>query len=174
MNGNKNYPCNLEIHIIFPSCVILTLSKLRLINWHYGRVKWVPVTMSWRVLSLRMEERPAIWRVAANTLNKQSLTGDKVWSCSLGVGRGAFISSPSKRILLRNVQTKSLGPGLTFWHDISHGKGTWDLILGMLGTCVGLFTYSSSSQGINKILIRFSGCEGCYVGERGHGKSRGL
>ena len=28
--------------------------------------KWVPVTTSWRVLRLRMEERPPIWRVAAN------------------------------------------------------------------------------------------------------------
>jgi hypothetical protein len=30
-----------------------------------------------------------IWRVAANILNKQSRTADKVWSSSLGVGRGA-------------------------------------------------------------------------------------
>jgi hypothetical protein len=27
-----------------------------------------------------------IWRVAANILNKQSLTADKVWSSSLGLG----------------------------------------------------------------------------------------
>ena len=33
---------------------------------------WVPVTTGWRVLSLRMEERPPIWRVAANKLNNQS------------------------------------------------------------------------------------------------------
>ena len=31
----------------------------------------VPVTTAWRVLRLRMEERPPIWRVAANKLNKQ-------------------------------------------------------------------------------------------------------
>jgi hypothetical protein len=30
-----------------------------------------------------------VWRVAANTLNKQSRTVDKGWSTSLGVGRGA-------------------------------------------------------------------------------------
>ena len=36
-----------------------------------GPCLWVPVTTSWRVLRLRMEERPLIWRVAANKLNKQ-------------------------------------------------------------------------------------------------------
>jgi hypothetical protein len=34
--------------------------------------KWVPVTTAWRVVRLRMEERPLIWRVAANVLRKQS------------------------------------------------------------------------------------------------------
>ena len=58
--------------------------------------KWVPVTTAWRVLRLRMEERPPIWRVAANKLNKQSRTADKGWSSSLGVGRGANNASPWK------------------------------------------------------------------------------
>ena len=35
-----------------------------------------------------------IWRVAANTLNKQSRTADNGWSSSLGVGQGANNSSP--------------------------------------------------------------------------------
>jgi hypothetical protein len=35
-----------------------------------------------------------VWRVAANTLNKQSRTADKGWSSSMGVGRGANNSSP--------------------------------------------------------------------------------
>ena len=47
---------------------------------------WVPVTMAWPVLRLRMEERPPIWRVAANKLNKQSRTADKGWSSSLVLG----------------------------------------------------------------------------------------
>jgi hypothetical protein len=34
--------------------------------------KCVPVTTIWPVLGLRMEERPPIWRVAENMLNKQS------------------------------------------------------------------------------------------------------
>ena len=50
---------------------------------------FVPVTTAWRVLRLWIEERPPIWRVAANKLNKQSWTADKGWSFSLGVGRGA-------------------------------------------------------------------------------------
>jgi hypothetical protein len=65
--------------------------------------KWVPVTTAWRVLRLRVEERPPIWKVAANILNKQSRTADKGWSSSLGVGRGANNASPSKKTLLRNI-----------------------------------------------------------------------
>jgi hypothetical protein len=42
---------------------------------------------------LRMEERPPIWRVAANILNKQSRTADEGWSSNLGVGRDANNSS---------------------------------------------------------------------------------
>jgi hypothetical protein len=42
-----------------------------------GPYKWVPVTTAWRVLRLRMEERPPMWRVAANILNKQSRTAEK-------------------------------------------------------------------------------------------------
>jgi hypothetical protein len=40
-----------------------------------------------------MEERPPIWRVGTNVLNKQSRTADKGWSSSLGVGRGVENSS---------------------------------------------------------------------------------
>jgi len=47
--------------------------------------KWVPVTMAWVVLLLRLEEWPPIWRVATNILNKQSWAADKVWSSSLGI-----------------------------------------------------------------------------------------
>ena len=64
--------------------------------------KWVPVTTAWRVLRLRMEERPPIWRVAANKLNKQSGTADKGWSSSLRVGRGVNNASPWKP-MLRNT-----------------------------------------------------------------------
>jgi hypothetical protein len=60
---------------------------------------WVPVTTTWRVLRLRMEERPPIWRVAVNKLNKQPRTADKGWSSSMGVGRGANNPSPWQGML---------------------------------------------------------------------------
>jgi len=49
----------------------------------------------WHCMSsgMQMEERPPIWRVAANTLNKQSQTANKGWFSRLGVERGANNSS---------------------------------------------------------------------------------
>jgi hypothetical protein len=52
------------------------------------RDMWVPAPTTRRVLRLRMEERPPIWWVAANILNKQQRTADKGWSSSLDVGGG--------------------------------------------------------------------------------------
>jgi len=45
---------------------------------------WALITTAMRVLKLRLEERPPIWKVAANILNKQSRTADKGCSYSLG------------------------------------------------------------------------------------------
>jgi hypothetical protein len=78
--------------------------------------KWVPVTTAWGVLGLRMEERPPIWRVAANISNKQSRTADKGWSSSLGVWRGADNCSPLKLTLLRNIH-KASDPDCYFGMD---------------------------------------------------------
>ena len=61
-----------------------------------------------------MEERPPIWRVAANILNKQSRTADKRWSTSFGVGLGANNSSTQKRFTLRNVHTERT----RLWTDV--------------------------------------------------------
>ena len=61
---------------------------------------------------------------AANILNEQSRIANKGWSSSLGVGRGANISSLLKRILLRNIHRQSLGPGLILWYDLSKERGT--------------------------------------------------
>jgi len=52
------------------------------------------VTMAWSNLRLRIEERPPIWKVAANILNKQSRTADKGWFSTLGVERGVDNYSP--------------------------------------------------------------------------------
>ena len=45
-------------------------------------------------VGLRIEERPPLWRVAVNKLNKQPRKTDEGWSSSLGVGRGANNPSP--------------------------------------------------------------------------------
>ena len=72
---------------------------------------WVPVTTAWRVIRLRMEERPPICRVAANKLNKQSRTADKGWSSSLGFGWGANNSSPWKIQMLRTTRRRDASSG---------------------------------------------------------------
>jgi len=53
---------------------------------NYIHDKWVPVTMAWYVIKLQMEDRPPVWRVAANILNKQSWIANMGWSYSLGIG----------------------------------------------------------------------------------------
>ena len=82
------------------------------------------ITTAWCILWLQIEEQPPVWRVATNILNKQSQTVEKGWSSSLEVGQGANNSSPSKHILLQNIHTESLGPGLILWYDLSKGRGT--------------------------------------------------
>jgi hypothetical protein len=113
------------------------------------------VTTAWRVLKLRMEERPPIWRVAVNILNKQSRTADKGWSSSLGVGRGAN-ASPSKNHFKKHSQGEMLtletkqsggkllpqsdlqgGRGGGKYHAASNRKGTFCEVRGMLGACIG-------------------------------------
>jgi len=48
--------------------------------------KWVPVTTARRVLSFWTEERPPIWKVGANILNKQSRTAEGGSHPALGLG----------------------------------------------------------------------------------------
>jgi hypothetical protein len=50
------------------------------------RDKWSLVTTAWRVFRLRMEERPPIWRVAANIFNKQSRTAEMGGPPAWGLG----------------------------------------------------------------------------------------
>ena len=54
--------------------------------------KWVPLTTVWRFLRLLKEERPPMWRIAANIFKKQSWTESKEWSPNVGAGRSANIS----------------------------------------------------------------------------------
>ena len=75
--------------------MMISLSNVvELLNVSYGwqkynRGTWVSVATAWRVLRFRIDERPSIWRIAANILNKQWRTADTGWSSSLGVGRVA-------------------------------------------------------------------------------------
>ena len=66
-----------------------------------------------------MEERPLIWRVAVNILNKQLRTSDKWWSSSLRVGRVA--RTPHHKNI--SVIQKGLRPGLILWFNPHNGKG---------------------------------------------------
>jgi len=59
-----------------------------------------------------MEERPPIWRVTANILNKQSRTADKEWSSSLGEGWGSGLGEVLKSPHCKNYPvTKCLQIG---------------------------------------------------------------
>jgi hypothetical protein len=72
-------------------CIKLSTNELIQIVFH---VISGSITTAWRVLTLRLEERPPIWSVAANILNKQSRTSDKGWASRFGVVRGANKFSP--------------------------------------------------------------------------------
>jgi len=64
--------------------------------------KWVPGTTAWRILRLRREERPPIWRVATDILNKQggqpTRSGPPVW------GLGEVLTTP-QRINVASYET---------------------------------------------------------------------
>jgi hypothetical protein len=71
----------------------------------------VPVTTAWRVLSLRMEERPPIWRVTENKLSSRGgpkRAGHPAW------GLGVVLTIPHcKNISCYKMFTqKNLLPGL--------------------------------------------------------------
>ena len=60
-----------------PPVLKFRMSGVKLALFMLSPCLWVPLTTAWRVLRLWMEERPPIWRVAANKLNKQSRTAEK-------------------------------------------------------------------------------------------------
>jgi hypothetical protein len=57
-----------------PASYVLKIHLNIILPFITGPSKYVCVTTARFVLLLRMEERPTIWRVAANILNKQSRT----------------------------------------------------------------------------------------------------
>jgi hypothetical protein len=59
-----------------------------------------------------LEERPPIWRVAANVLKKQSRTADKGGPPDWGLGERLTTPHRENVFLLRNIHRQSVGPGL--------------------------------------------------------------
>jgi hypothetical protein len=69
--------------------------------------KWVPVTKAWRVLRLRMEERPSLWRVATCILNRQS--GQPTRSSPAAWRFDEVLTTPDRKNF-----TKASGLGFSF------------------------------------------------------------
>ena len=66
-----------------------------------------------------MEERPPIWRVAADVLNKQYRRADEGWSSSLGVRRDARNRRCSEAVTCTVPRTWN-----DSLYDLSNEKGT--------------------------------------------------
>jgi hypothetical protein len=78
-----------------PRAVVPSVRHLTILVDIANLVRWVPCHHGMaRPQVADGEKGLQIWRVSANILNKQPRTADKGCSSSLGVGRGANISSP--------------------------------------------------------------------------------
>jgi hypothetical protein len=67
-----------------------------------------------------MQERPPIWRWAANILNKQSRTTDKGWSSSLGLGE--MLTTPHRK----NVRCDEIYRKNQTWTDpVAQDRKRW-------------------------------------------------
>ena len=73
-------------------------------------MQWVPVTTAWRVLRLRIEEWPPIWRVAANMLEKSRGQPIRGGPPAWGLGEG-LTTPPCKTALLRNTHMQDASSG---------------------------------------------------------------
>ena len=72
---------------------------------HVTYNKWVPVTTAWRVLRLRMEERPPVWRVAANIFKKAVPDSGQRVVLQLG-GLGEVLITPHRKTILLRIICK--------------------------------------------------------------------
>jgi hypothetical protein len=72
--------------------------------------RWFPCHQNDETSGYGRKDGHQLWRVAANTLNKQMRRGDEGWSSSLVVGPGSYDTYLKKIGLLQNVQN-SLGSG---------------------------------------------------------------
>ena len=97
--------------------------------WKVPAWYWVPVATALRVFRFRIEERPLIWRVAANILNKKSRTADKGWFSNLGFwGRCLYLLT----VKTYHVTSRSKRPGT--WADplVQHKQRKKDMKFGNL------------------------------------------
>jgi len=60
-----------KTHECFKQAIFRNFLQKRIQTLNLFHDKWDSVTTAWRVLRLRMEEWPPIWKVAATILNKQ-------------------------------------------------------------------------------------------------------
>ena len=89
--------------------------------------KSVPVTTTRRVLRLRLEEWPPVWRAAANKLNKQLRTADT--GCPPAWGLGEMLTTAhSKNVSSREMFTKAsdldLYSGMD-WIKLAQERDRW-------------------------------------------------
>jgi hypothetical protein len=83
LERQQAHHCDIYIYIyiyIYETLFIVIIIIIIYLFFPYGM--WVPVNKALRVLRLRMEERPAIWRVVADIFNRKSWIADKGWSFS--------------------------------------------------------------------------------------------
>ena len=79
-----------------------------------------------------MEERPPVWRVAVNKLNKQPRTADEGWSSSLGLGE--VLTTPlRKKHMLRithKMDLQEVGGGRGDWMELAQDTDRWRALVG--------------------------------------------
>ena len=118
-----------------------------------------------------MEERPPVWRVTANILNKQSRTENKGWSSILGLREVVTTNHPNNWPCR---ETEACALGLTdLWVRRKQREMDMRFCTSNVMSLYRSGSLNKSSQGISKIYIRFCGCTGSQVEHRGHCKSRG-
>jgi len=133
MPVNYNQPSSYKFiysHAPTSTDSVSTLPVIRGINKNHSYLshnKCAPVNTAWRVQRLQMEERPPIWRVAANTLNKQLQTDNMGWYSSLGV-RDVLTTPHRKKMPCYETSTIALG---LYWSFGQSKKWKWEMRFGM-------------------------------------------
>jgi hypothetical protein len=110
--------------------------KIFTINGKECHDNWVPVTRAWRVLGLRMKERPSVRRVAANIFNNVVADSRHGVVVQLrGWAKCWQLLAVTTGIVTRHEHLSRT------WTDTSvrpkQRRRPWDSVHGMLGTPIG-------------------------------------